>query len=116
MYQEEFLSDDQFIKCDEFKNFLIWKKSQEVTKALPEGMEPSEETMRALTSYDPSLENINIDEAREMVKSSGMLLTLGWDLTSAFIIDQIRKQPKGSLSYKVHIGYMIRGSVYDPKS
>lgn len=51
-----------------------------------------------------------------MVKSSGMLLVPGWDLTFVFIIDQIRKKLEGNLSYESHIGNMIRGSVYDPKS
>lgn len=116
LYQEELLKDDEFIKSEEFKNFLIQKKQQEIGSQLQvtDETDPNSEGLQALATYDPSLESITVDEARQLVKSSGILLVPGWDLASSFIIDQIRWQSEAQLSYETYIGEMIRGCGYDP--
>lgn len=44
-----------------------------------------------------------------MVKRSGMLMVLGWDLQSSFIIDQVKRLSNLMFHSKVQIGDKRRG-------
>lgn len=57
------------------------------------------ELVEKLQVYDPNGETLTIEEARDLVKRSGMLLLPGWDLSSSFMLDQIRRQEK-SISFE----------------
>lgn len=93
LHQQKFLSDDSFVKTEEFKDFLRWHKTEQTrSQLIADGKETiTNEALVALQSYDPENEDISPEEAKKMVLGSGILLAEGWDLASAFIIDQIIK-------------------------
>ena len=57
------------------------------------------ELIEKLQAYDPKSEKMTLDEARDLVQRSAMLLILGWDLEQAFMLDQIRRQDN-AISYE----------------
>lgn len=98
---KELLKHDAFIKYEEFKNFLYKIKQSELVLQL--GLGDSEERITKLVNklqdYDPSSENLTVDEARDLVRRRGMLLFPGWEINSSFLLDQIRRQDK-ALSFE----------------
>ena len=57
---------------------------------------------------------MTLEEARDLVQRSGMLLIPGWDLEHAFMLDQIRRQDNaisyegiGANGFKRGIGFNI---------
>ena len=44
-----------------------------------------------LQAYDPESEIMTLQEAKDLVQRSGMLLVPRWDLEQAFMLDQIRR-------------------------
>ena len=52
-----------------------------------------------LQAYDPKSEKMTLEEARDIVQRSGMLLVPSWDLEQAFMGDQIRRQDN-AISYE----------------
>ena len=50
-------------------------------------------------AYNPESEIMTLQEARDLVQRSGMLLVLGWDLEQAFMLDQIKRQ-ENAMSYE----------------
>ena len=50
--------------------------------------------VQRLQEYDPASETLTPEEGRELVRRSGMLLFPGWETSSSFLLDQIRKQEK----------------------
>src|SRR5271156_3284677 len=93
--QQKFLNDDNFVKKEEFKDFLRWHKVEQLkSQLLVDGKETiTNDALVALQTYDPEIEDITPEDARKLVLGSGILLAEGWDLASAFVIDQIRKKP-----------------------
>ena len=57
------------------------------------------ELIEKLQSYDLESEVMTLEEARDLVQRSGMLLVLDWDLEQAFMLDQIRRQ-ENAISYE----------------
>ena len=57
------------------------------------------ELIEKLQAYDPKSEVMTLEEAKDLVQRSGMLLVLGWDLEQSFIRDQIKRQ-ESAISYK----------------
>ena len=55
--------------------------------------------VQKLQAYDPNSESLTIEEARELVQRSGMIVFPGWDISSSFLLDQMRRQQK-SISYE----------------
>ena len=55
--------------------------------------------VQRLQEYDLASETLTPEEGRELVKMSGMLLFLGWEINSSFLLDQIRKHEK-SISFE----------------
>ena len=49
------------------------------------------EMVQRLLEYDPTSETLTPKESRELVRRSGMLLFLGWEISSSLLLDQIRK-------------------------
>lgn len=68
------------------------------------------ELVNKLQDYDPGSETMIVDEARDLVKRSGILFFPGWEISSSFLLDQIRRQDK-SLSFEEenHLG-VLQGS------
>ena len=52
------------------------------------------ELVQKLRDYDPSNETLTIDEARDLIKRSGMLLFSGWEIRSSFLLNQIKRQER----------------------
>ena len=57
------------------------------------------ELIEKLQAYDPKSEVMTLEEAKDLVQRSGMLLVLGWDLEQSFMHDQIKRQ-ESSISYE----------------
>ena len=57
------------------------------------------EMVQRLQEYDPTSETLTLEEGRELVRRSRMLLFIGWEINSLFLLDQIRKQEK-SISFE----------------
>ena len=57
------------------------------------------EMVMKLQAYDPDCETLIVEEARELVRRSGIRLLHRWDLNSSFMLDQIRRQEK-SVSFE----------------
>lgn len=55
--------------------------------------------VQKLQAYDPNSESLTVEEARELVQRSGMIVFPGWDISSSFLLDQMRRQEK-SISYE----------------
>ena len=49
------------------------------------------ELVEKLQAYDPESKVMTLEEVRDIVQRSGMLLVLKWDLVQAFMLDQIRR-------------------------
>jgi hypothetical protein len=63
-----------------------------------------------LQEYDPSSETLIADEARDLVRRSGMLLFPGWEISSSFFLDQIRRQ-ENAISFEEENPFgVIQGS------
>ena len=79
---QKFLEDDEFIKSNEFKSFLYKIKQSELVlkMKLDESNEQRMELIENLQAYDPKSEVTTLEEARDLVQRSGMLLVPGWDL------------------------------------
>ena len=75
---QEFMKDDDFISFEEFKYFLFKIKKNELTLQLKLGAseEKVAELVQKLQEYDPNNQILTIDEARELVKRSEILLSL----------------------------------------
>ena len=88
-----FVSDDAFIKTREFKEFLFKVKQNELSLQMNLGDTQAKvvEMVQRLQEYDPTIETLTPKEGRELVRRSGMLLFLGWEISSSFSLDQIRK-------------------------
>lgn len=93
---KEFTKDDAFIKTEEFKQFLYKIKQSELVLQMGPGDSADKitEMVNKLQDYDPSSETLTFDEARDLVRRSGMLLFLGWEISSSFFLDQIRRQER----------------------
>lgn len=66
------------------------------------------ELIKKLQEYDPNSEILPVDEARELVKRSEMLIFSSWEMSSSFLLDQIRRQDK-SISFEVNITREFQG-------
>ena len=90
------MKDDDFIKSEEFKNFLYKVKYNELYLHVKAGDidEKVTEMVQKLQAYDPNSESLTVEEARELVQRSGMIFFLGWDISSSFLLDQMRRQQK----------------------
>ena len=85
----EFMSDDNFIKSDEFKSFLFKIKQNELALQMKPG--DSDEVVvglvQKLQEYDPASEALTVEEARDLVTRSGVIVFPGWDINSSFLLD-----------------------------
>ena len=66
--------------------------------ALGDTQEKVAEMVQKLQEHDPASETLTPKEGRELVRSD-MLLFLGWETRSSFLIDQIKRQEK-SISFE----------------
>ena len=57
------------------------------------------ELIEKLQAYDHESEVMTLEEARDLVQRSGMLLVPDWDLEQAFMLDQIKRQ-ENAISYE----------------
>ena len=98
---QKFLEDDEFLKSNEFKSFLYKVKESELVLQMKpdEHEERRMELVEKLQAYDPESEVMILQEARDLVERSGMLLIPRWDLEQAFMLDQIRRQ-ENAFSYE----------------
>ena len=96
-----FVNDDTFIKTKEFKEFLFKVKQNELSLQMTPGdtEEKVTEMIQRLQEYDPTSETLTPKEGKELVRRSGMLLFPRWEISSSFLLDQIRKQEK-SISFE----------------
>ena len=54
-----------------------------------------------------------MEEARELIQRSGMIVFLGWDISSSFLLDHMRRQDKTiSFEDENQLGE-LRGSRYN---
>ena len=56
------------------------------------------EMVQKLQDYDPASETLTPKEGRELIRRSGLLLFLGWEISSSFLLDKIRNKDK-SISF-----------------
>ena len=57
------------------------------------------ELVKKIQAYDLESEVMNLEEAKDQVQRSGMLLVPEWDFEQAFMLDQIRRQ-ENAISYE----------------
>lgn len=57
-----------------------------------------------------------MEQARQLIKSTGMIMMPDWDVQSIFIIDQIRKQEDLMFKTEFEIKDVIRGTRFNPNS
>ena len=50
--------------------------------------------VQKIQDYDPTSETLTLEEGRKIIRRSGLLLFLGWEINSSFLLDQIRKEDK----------------------
>ena len=83
-----FRKDDAFIRIEEFKNFLFNAKQNELSlqMALGDTQEKVAEMLQKLEEYDPASETLTLEECRELVRMSGMLLFPGWEINSSIFV------------------------------
>ena len=95
------MKDVDFIKSEEFKSFLYKLKQNELSLHVKHRVtdEKVTEMVQKLQAYDPNSESLTIEEARELVQRSGLIVFPGWDISSSFLLDQMRRQEK-SISYE----------------
>ena len=95
------MKDDDFIKSEEFKKIPYKIKQNELSfhVKLGDTNEKVSKMVQKLQAYDPNSESLTIEEARELVQRSGMIVFPGWDISSSFLLDQMRRQEK-SISYE----------------
>ena len=55
--------------------------------------------VQKLQDYDPASETLTPKEGKELIRRSGLLLFSRWEISSSFLLDQIRKQEK-SISFE----------------
>ena len=55
--------------------------------------------VQKLQEYDPASEALTVEEERDLVTRSGMIFFPGWDISSSFLLDQMRRQEK-SISFE----------------
>lgn len=98
---QQFIEDGEFIKSIKFKSFLYKIKQSELVlkMKLGESNEKKQELIEKLHAYDPESEVL--EEARDLVQRSVMLLVPRWDLEQAFMLDQIRLQ-ESAISYEAY--------------
>lgn len=48
--------------------------------------------VQKMEEYNPASEKLTVEETRDLVTRSGMIIFPGWDLSSSFFLDQIRRQ------------------------
>lgn len=98
---QQFMKDDDFIKSEEFKSFMYKLKQNELSLHVKprDTDEKVTEMVQKLQAYDPNSESLTIEEARELVQRSGVIVFPEWDISSSFLLDQMRRQEK-SISYE----------------
>lgn len=75
--------------------------------------EKVEEMVKRLQEYDTKSETLTIEEVRELIKRSGMIIFLGWEDNSSFFLDQMRRQEKTISFEDVDQHGELRGSGYN---
>ena len=71
------------------------------------------ELIEKLQAYEPESEVMTLEEARDLVQRSGMLLVTGWDLEQIFMLDQIRRQDN-VISYEaIGVDGLKRGTSFN---
>lgn len=70
------------------------------------------ELVEKMQACDPNSETLTREEARDLVKRSGMFLFPSWDLHSSFMLDQIRRQEKSICFEDSGLAGLQRGSWY----
>ena len=98
---KEFMDDDNFINSNEFKSFLFKIKRNELKFQIKPGDLDKKIVglIQKLQEYDPANETLTIEEARDLVRRSGMIILPRWDLSSSFLLDQIWRQEQ-SVSFE----------------
>ena len=59
--------------------------------------------------YEPNSEILSTNKTRECVKRSRMFLFLGWEISSSFMLDQIRRQSKSITFKETNIIFELQG-------
>lgn len=92
-----------FIKSEEFKSFWYKLNQNELSLHVKHGDTDEKviEMVQKLQAYDPNSESLTIEEARELVQRSGMIVFPRWDISSSFLLDQIRRQQKSMAIWSI---------------
>ena len=64
-------------------------------------VEQKQELIEKLHAYDPKSEVMTVEQEKDLVQMSEMLLVPRWDLEQAFMLDQIRRQ-ENAISYEAY--------------
>lgn len=75
----QLLSNDEFIKTIEFKIFWVQAKLKNMLK-------------EEMANFDKENVDCTLEETKEMINSSGMMLLPTWDMQKLCILDQIMRQ------------------------
>ena len=71
------------------------------------------ELAQKMQEYDLASETLTPEDARELVRRSGMLLFPGWEISSSFLLDQIRKQEKSTSFEEVSMFGETKGAGFN---
>lgn len=71
------------------------------------------EMVQKLQEYDPASETLIVEEAKELVRRSGMIVFLGRDISSSCLLDQMRRQERTISFEDENQKGELRGSRYN---
>lgn len=115
------MNDDEFIKSKEFTDFMWRCKRDDYVKRLEEEMakypyETCEQvSQRVEAQIRAKARDITLEEGMCIVRESGILLLLEWDIDSTITLGTIKRQDQEIFSSEDEVATTLSSSGFNPR-